>query len=455
MGLPDLDGWAMTPPRGPSRAATPEIAYCAKALELPVAPGHEPYLNRVLDLALDAGTFRELATFGRGFEATDEFRAVIDYFAVPDGRLPAGFAVRFRLGPGGRVAADLRRDISYGADGCLRPTPVLYSADSANPYEVAPIAPYIANLTCNPGIVYDLFLNNPEANVGRHFKDRDEVIGEIGRILGPGCDISVELDNPFEQDPGRLLEEAEHFREMLSRWRVVIKVPHTGPVGPHNVSQLLDGDRRLEDRWWEPNTADAFRGHRLALMLREHGFRVNFTLMFEPHQTGLALQARPYFINSFVRHRLIQSRRIAELLGRADGAGDDDRLAELRDYLIATDYLSPRDSRRDLGEVREIAETILELRRYAGADGSDGLDGVRHNLRLLRNANLPDTRLIVCSMQGPRNYPDIDRLLAEPEFADMSRRVVVTAEPSYLARFTSANQVISYQRRFTSAVRGA
>jgi hypothetical protein len=37
----------------------------------------------------------------------------------------------------------------------------------------------------------------------------------------------------------------------------------------------------------------------------------------------------------------------------------------------------------------------------------------------------------------------------------MTGRVVVTAEPNYLARFTSANQVISYQRRFMTAARSA
>ena len=79
---------------------------------------------------------------------------------------------------------------------------------------------------------------------------------------------------------------------------------------------------------------------------------------------------------------------------------------------------------------------------------------LRHSLRALRNANLDDTRLIICSMKGAFNYPDIDRLLMEPEFADMTRRIVVTAEPRYLARFASSNQVISYQRRFMKAARG-
>jgi len=79
---------------------------------------------------------------------------------------------------------------------------------------------------------------------------------------------------------------------------------------------------------------------------------------------------------------------------------------------------------------------------------------VRHNLQLLRNTNLKDTRLIICSMEGEYNYPDIDRLMADPEYADVVDRVVITAEPGYLARFTSTNQVVSYQRRFMNAANG-
>ena len=52
-------------------------------------------------------------------------------------------------------------------------------------------------------------------------------------------------------------------------------------------------------------------------------------------------------------------------------------------------------------------------------------------------------------------YPAIDSLLTEDEFVDMMDRVVITAEPEYLARFTSTNQVISYQRRFLNAAKGA
>lgn len=52
-------------------------------------------------------------------------------------------------------------------------------------------------------------------------------------------------------------------------------------------------------------------------------------------------------------------------------------------------------------------------------------------------------------------YPAIDSMLTEEEFEDMIDRVVITEEPEYLARFTSTNQVISYQRRFLTAAKGA
>jgi hypothetical protein len=57
-------------------------------------------------------------------------------------------------------------------------------------------------------------------------------------------------------------------------------------------------------------------------------------------------------------------------------------------------------------------------------------------------------------MEGENNFPDIDELLADPQFEDVMDRVVVTAEPNYLAQFTSCNQVISYQRRFLNAAQG-
>jgi len=134
---------------------------------------------------------------------------------------------------------------------------------------------------------------------------------------------------------------------------------------------------------------------------------------------------------------------------------DDTRyLEELRTMLIDKDYLSPAESTLDLFKVKHTAEHILRYRQFDSPEGADGLDAVRHNLRLLRNVNLPDTRLILCSMEGENNFPDIDNLLADSRYEDVMHRVVVTAEPNYLAQFTTANQVISYQRRFLNAAQG-
>ena len=437
-----------------SRTPGTLVRHSLRSLGLPSVIGEEEYVARVADHPLDASTFSQLQMWARRLGVSAELRAVVDHFGTPAGHTPPGFRVELELESDGLLRADLVRDIGYDTDGVLRPTNVLYSADTANPYELAPIAPLIANLTCNPGIIYDLFLGDPAANIGGAFGTRDEVMTEIGRILGPGCDISVELDDPFA-DPEEVLAEADHFREMLSRWRVVIKVPHTGPVNAANAGQLLVGDKRLDRWWWEPSTADAFHGHSLALLLHEHGFRVNFTLMFEPHQTQLALQARPAYVNAFIRHRLTQSTRLAALLDAHAASGDDGVLVTLREYLLSTDHLAGGDTDHDLGDCRRMAERIVAHRRFREPEGADGLDSVRHTLRLLRSANLPETRLIVCSMEGERAYPQIDSLLASDEFSDMTHRVVVTAEPQYLARFASANQVVSYQRRFlTAAQRG-
>jgi hypothetical protein len=299
-----------------------------------------------------------------------------------------------------------------------------------------------------------LFINNPKANIGNQFKTRDEVMEEIGRILGPGADISVELNDPFGKSDAELLEEAEKFKEMLSEYRVVIKVPHTGPVTNANVSELLSGNKKLGKSFADVTTEGAFRGHNLALMLQEHGFRVNFTLMFEPYQTALALQAKPYFVNSFIRHRLMQSESMNLNLKQYNATGDSKFIKNIQDMFLEKDYLNMDQAQMELMMVKKMAEDMLKYRHFSNAEGSDGLDSVRHNLRLFKNTNLDDTRLIICSMEGELNYPDIDKLLVEKEFVDLVHRVVVTAEPKYLARFTSCNQVVSYQRRFMNAANG-
>ena len=404
------------------------------------------------DLPLDEYDF--LKKHVKKIGVTKEFENVIATFKTPDHETPEGFRIECRLEADGVLRADLIRDISYDKNGKRRPTNVLFSADSANPYEVKPISKMIANLTCNPGIIYDLFINNPKANVGNLFKTRDEVMGEIGRILGPGSDISVELNDPFGKSDSELLEEAAKFREMLSDYRVVIKVPHTGPVTNENVSELLTGNKKLSKSFADVTTESAFRGHNLALMLKEHGFRVNFTLMFEPYQTALALQAKPYFVNCFIRHRLMQSEMMDQSLKQFNATGNVKFIEAIRDMFLEKDYLAMGQANTDLLSVKKMAEAMLKYRHFSDAEGSDGLDSVRHSLRLFKNTNLDDSRLIICSMEGELNYPDIDKLLVEKEFEDLVHRVVITAEPNYLARFTSCNQVVSYQRRFMNAANG-
>jgi hypothetical protein len=429
-------------------------AYDKKETTASVIAKDKPYIDRVLDTPLSADHFTFLKENIKYVGVTQNFREVVDYFKTPAGQTPAGFKIQYELVENNVLKVDVVRDISYDKNGVRRPTKLLYSADSANPYEVGSISNMIANLTCNPGIIYDLFINNPKANVGNKFKTRDEVMQEIGNILGPGCDISVELNNPFSDSINELLEEAAKFREMLSKYRVVIKVPHTGPVNAENVHELLNGDKKFQRAYDAGTTKDKFRGHNLALLFHEHGYRINFTLMFEPYQTALALQARPYFINSFVRHRGNASKSIKTYLEEYARTKDDKFLDELKKFFIDKDFMPPTAGGTSLQDVKKTGERILKYRNYDNKEGGDDLDSVRHSLRVLRNSNLPDTRLIVCSMEGEENYPAIDKLLVEPEFIDMADRVVITAEPEYLAKFTTTPQVVSYQRRFMNAANG-
>ncbi len=428
------------------------VNYTLHSLNATAAKGEESYVNRIQNMLITHDDYALIRDIVKYIGVTDRFKDVIRVFSVPEGETPAGFRIESSIEKDGLLCVDLVRDISYNKNGIKRPTGVIYSADSANPYEIAPIAPLLGNLTCNPGIVYDLFINNPKANVGGKFKTREEVMSEIGRILGPGCDISVELNNPFEQDFNKILEECQQFKEMLSEYRLVVKVPHTGPVNDMNVNELLEGDKRLSLRYNQAATGDALRGHNLALKLHEHGYRINFTLMFEPYQTAFAMQAKPYFINSFIRHRLKQTEAFKKYVDLYELTYDRKYLEEIRSLMLANDYLHKGETGRDLLDVYKIAKDIIRFRNIENTEGSDGLDGVRHNLNLLRQSNLRDTRLIICSMEGEYNYPDIDKLIADPQYADVIDRVIITAEPGYLARFTSTNQVISYQRRFMNAV---
>ena len=421
--------------------------------ETQIISSDEGYVRRALHQNISLNEYEFLKKTVRYIGASDRFKDVIDLFKVPEGETPAGFKIEYNMKENQILEIDLVRNISYDKNGKKRPTKFIYSADTANPYEVEPIKNLIGNLTCNPGIIYDLFINNPAANIGNKFKTRNEVMKEIADILGPGCDISVEVNNPFA-DFNQILEEAEEFREMFSDYRMVIKIPHTGPVNAANVGDLLVGDKRLSTRWNQAATKDYLYGHNLALKMKEHGFRVNYTLMFEPWQTGMALQAKPYFINSFVRQRFGVTTYINGMLTAYQKTCDDRFLQELRNFMIQWDILSKDDQNVDLRLVEKIARETIEYRKINEREGCDGMDGVRHNLRMLRNSNLEDTRLIICSIEGSRMYPELDKLMTEDEFKDMTDRIVITTEPSYLAQNTSAPQIITYQRRFMNAANG-
>lgn len=418
--------------------------------------GHEDYLQHILGRNISYEFFMNIKEIVKYVGVTDNFKEVIDYFKVPLNATPAGFRLGYFLGKDGTLFVDLIRDISYDKNNIRRPTQILFSADSANPYEVVHIKDLIANLTCNPAIIYNQFINNPQANIGGKFKTRDEVMIELGKILGSGCDVSVELNDPFRSSEEEILEEAAKFKEILGKWRVVIKVPHTGPVNGENVEELLTGDKTFAHRYNEGNVKDMLRGHNLALMLKEHDYRVNFTLMFEPYQTALALQAKPAFINSFVMFRKNQTVHIKGLLAGYDCSGDEAFLDQLRSYMIDNDYLSIKDKFLDLHNVKARAEWICKYRGYDeyGSGGYDGFDNIRQNLRILRQCNLPDTRLIICNILNETFYPYIDYLLTEDEFKDVLDRIVITAPPEYLSQFTSSPLVIQFHRRFMNAAAG-
>ena len=285
------------------------IKYTLGSTSLATVRGQEDYTQRIKNMEISIDEWSQIKNNIDYIGVTENFKDVITTFSTDPNQTPAGFRRELVL-DGNVLKVDLVRDISYDSDGELRPTNVLFSADSANPYEIVPMKNLISNLTCNPGIVYDLFINNPEANIGNQFKDRDEVMTEIAKILGPGVDISVELNNPFEKNFDTILEEAEKFKNMFSKHRVVIKVPHTGVVTSENVNELMLEDKKLSRDFKNVSTEDSFYSHNLCLKLREAGYRINYTLMFEPYQTNLALQAKPYFINTFLRQRLVQSETI-------------------------------------------------------------------------------------------------------------------------------------------------
>lgn len=376
---------------------------------------------------------------------TEEFRHVIELFGK-DVCIPAGFRPEYLI-DSKCLMVHLKRDISYDKDGKKRPTKVLFSADSANPYEVAPFKNFLANLTCNPAIIYNLFINNPKANIGNKFKDRYEVIAELANILGSGADISVEVDNPFASE-SQILEEIARFEEILTPYRLVVKIPHTGPINGNNIAELRKG--AFPKKYSDIQIEETLAGHNLAYMIQEKGYRINFTLMFEPYQMALALQAKPYFINTFIKNRMNCTQSMKRFVDNYHLSTDKNELEMLKKFMIDNDYISPQNANMELLDVLHEAEWMIHY-QDASKQYYDGLDSTRHALRILKSSSLPDTRLIICSLDG-NIYPNIDKMLVEPEFSDVLDKIVITAPPQYLAQFTSAPGVLTYQRIFANAI---
>lgn len=404
--------------------------------------------ERIRNLSISFGAAVQMGECIKAVGVTEEFKKIINLFKVEEGITPAGFRRELVYGEDGSLRVDLVRDISYEANGVKRPTNVLFSANTANPFTVAAMKNLIANLTTNPQIVYEHFLNNPKANVDNQFKDRFEVMQELGNLVGPGVDISVEVNNPFAEE-AELMEEIARFEEILTPYRLVVKVPHTGPLNKDNVDEFLRGNYPSVFSGEDP--VSAFYGHNFAYKLQEKGYRVNFTLMSEPHQTALALQAKPYFINAFVERRHVQTKEMARLLKLLDMTGETMYREKLHEFMAMADMLASNDT--DAAKSEKLARELVAYRGLDTADGKDGLDSARHAMRLLKNANLPDTRLILCNMKSSQMYYDIDKMLVEPEFESLKQRVIITCEPEYFAQFTGSPTVYCYQKSFLEAVR--
>ncbi|MEZ5121351.1 MAG: hypothetical protein R2736_07225 [Solirubrobacterales bacterium] len=162
------------------------------------------------------------------------------------------------------------------------------------------------------------------------------------------------------------------------------------------------------------------------------------------------MQARPYFINAFIRHRHKATRIIAGLLAAYDATEEIDFIEQLRDYLVAADYLRADEHDLDLLQSSSARERICATATTTTKAPTDSTAPATP-LRWLKTSNLPETRLILCSMEGQLAFPDVMAMLLEPEFRDLHHRVLLSTEPRYLARWTSSPHVVSYQRRFMRA----
>ncbi len=403
-------------------------------------------LNRIENIDFSFDDLLLMSDYVNLIGVTEEFKKVINLFKVPAGIIPAGFRPELVYDSDDCMRVDLKRDITYLENGQRRPSNILFSANTANPYDVKTMKSLLASLTTNPQLIYQRFINDPKANIGNEFKDRYEVLQELCNIVGTGVDISIEVNNPFAEK-SIIMEEIARFEEILTPYRLVVKVPHTGPLNADNYKDFLAGN--LNVAYDNGKAKDYFMGHNMAYSLAEKGYRVNFTLMFDPHQTALALLAKPYFINAFIERRYLQSIEMERLLDNLDNTNEESYREQLCNYMIHNDIIQGGSIGKD---AEKKARELVAYRELDNSEGCDGLDSVRHCLRLLRQSDLPESKLIICNMSIAKIYKDIDKLLVQKEFEDMKKRVIITCEPDYFGQFTSAPGIYNYQRAFLENV---
>ena len=95
----------------------------------------------------------------------------------------------------------------------------------------------------------------------------------------------------------------------------------------------------------------------------------------DPDITGMALQARPYFINSFINKRMMTSTYVAGMLSAYDSTRDLQFLKTLRSYFVDVDFLPKSEAELDLAEVEKMARETLTYRDFNNCRGFDGMDG--------------------------------------------------------------------------------
>ena len=77
----------------------------------------------------------------------------------------------------------------------------------------------------------------------------------------------MEIDNPFASE-SEILEGMAPISEILSPYRIVVKVPHLGPLNKNNITALLEGNFPVRV-YTKQRLPMLTASHDLAIMLRE------------------------------------------------------------------------------------------------------------------------------------------------------------------------------------------